>query len=329
MQKNKIYALLCLLIFILIACSREVTLDPPSVPPKIVINCFFTQDSAWQVSLYQSAAASGGSIFNEVKEAQIEIYEDDKFLTTLPVFKTQFAVDKQRIHYYTEAEGTKHAPQCGHQYTIKVKAPGFEAVTASDYLLFPPTVERFVVDSVLATAPNLTQLIIRPEINLRGHYHYDLLKNTSNAINYYGAAFVYEAKIKPTGLYILSTNIPKEDTSFVQRLDVGLGITGLLIDNYVSLFTIYPDTLWKENPHQVASSYFAPLANRLTIPKEIYFEAYTFSPNYQKYGESAVQQLAYQKDPFSEPKPVFSNVQGGYGVFASYATRRIIVPIKK
>ncbi|MEY4905738.1 MAG: hypothetical protein RLZZ292_3553 [Bacteroidota bacterium] len=327
MKKNDIPFYITSLLFLFFSCKKEVSFNLPSVTPKIVLNCTFTQDSAWQVRLYESAAAGGGSIYKEIKNAQIEVYENDKLLTTLGQFVEKIDFARQKTSYYTESLGILHAPKCGHLYTIKVQATDFEAVSASSFLPLTPVIENFETSDIKAMVDKSN--FLSPSIKLEGTLHYTLIKNTNNKINYYGAALVHEATVKPiAGHYVSINYVAKEDTSYLKYIDYGFDKVPYDFPGgaYINKIAAYPDTLLKGSTPIVSRPFFS-LAQRISIPKEMYFEVYQFDPAYYNYGTSAVEQLQSANDPFSEAKPVYGNIQGGYGIFAGYATKRFIIKL--
>ncbi len=109
---------------LLFSCTKEVDLDIPELPQKVVVNSLFCPDSAIKVHVSLSTQIKNPNI-NYVENASCFLYENDLLIKT---FGTQIN------GYYNSF----YNPKAGKKYKIEVVVPGFEKVWAETSIPFLP-----------------------------------------------------------------------------------------------------------------------------------------------------------------------------------------------
>ena len=110
------------------SCTKDLDLAWPTKSPQLVLNGILHPDSTIQVSLSTTIPLTPKSTdFPIVDNATISLYEDDELLGDLIFRDSAYVLD-----YY---------PKAGSEYTIKVEAPGYLTVRASDVMPESPTID--------------------------------------------------------------------------------------------------------------------------------------------------------------------------------------------
>lgn len=276
--------------FSLLSCKKVIDIELPATDPKIVVNSFFTENSRIKVHLSKSIGILE-NIIPECTDATVILRENNIIIDTMYY---------QSGYYYSHilAEINKN-------YALEIVAPGMGTVFCKDLIPEKTLLQSFVcTDSVLIDEDGF----IINELKL-------------DFEDFSGPSF-YEVQL--SAKYIIDNN----GTSiwFMKNSDPIITSTGLLDYNPKTL--IFNDKMF-DGKHCSVKIYFATQAYADYNLKIIFRSV---SESYYKYKEK---QFAYlfslDSDIFSgmsEPINLFSNITGGYGIFAGYTSDEKVLIVR-
>jgi len=273
----------CFVVFtFLLSCKKVIDIDLPPTDPKIIVNSFFTEGSKIKAHISKSIGILENGI-PVCTDATVVLRENNIILDTMYY---------QSGYYYSNI-----LAEVSNSYAMEVIVPGMETVFCNDIIPEKTTLQNFVcTDSVLIDQDGF----IINELKL-------------DFEDFSGPSF-YEVQL--SAKYIIDNNYTS--IWFMKNSDPILTSTGLLDYNPKTL--IFNDKFF-DGKHCSLKIYFA------TQAYDDYYLTITFrsvSESYYKYKE---RQYAYlfslENDIFSgmnEPINLYSNITGGYGVFAGYSS---------
>jgi hypothetical protein len=266
-----------------------IDIELPATDPKIVVNSFFTENSRIKVHLSKSIGILE-NIIPECTDATVILRENNIIIDTLYF---------QSGYYYSHilAETNKN-------YALEIKTPGMVTVFCEDLIPGKTLLQGFVCNDSVFIAED-------------GFIINELKLDFQDSA---GPSF-YEVEL--SAKYIDNNN----GTSiwFMKNSDPIITSTGLLDYNPRTL--IFTDKMF-DGKHCSVKIYFAT-QSYADYKLKITFRS--VSESYYKYKEKQVAYLfSLDSDIFSgmsEPINLYSNITGGYGIFAGYSTdeKEIIV----
>jgi hypothetical protein len=281
--------LLLVIVASLTSCQKVIDIELPPTDPKIVVNSFFTDNSPIKIHLSKSIAVLENT-FPECNGATVILRENNIIIDTLFF---------QSGYYYSHI-----LAEINNNYALEVIVPGMEKVFCEDLIPEKALLQNYVcTDSVL--------------IDEDGFIINELKLDFQDSA---GPSF-YEVQL--SAKYIIDNNYTS--IWFKKNSDPIITSTGLLDYNPKTL--IFTDRMF-DGKHCSVKIYFATQAYadyNLTITFR------SVSESYYKYKERQYAFLfSLENDIFSgmsEPINLYSNVRGGYGIFAGYSSdeRTIIV----
>lgn len=270
-----------------IACQKEIKLPPSKIPQKVVINCLFSPATTWvvYVSLSTDAASATPPI---VENAKVMIFEEGQFMETLTY------TEKGKYVGFS-------APKTGGKYSIKVEVPHFETVSATDSV--PSAVK---IHDAFFTARKVTNtdgtplfqqtilftdpLLARNFYQIYGAFDYYLVTDTWGVFYPFYEVSSYcmndEALNGQTVSFVTTTSITERPA--------------VITDSLVGTRTIYLHSLSPTHFKFVKTGHIQAVNNFQGI-------------------DTWTSALA-----ITEPQNLYSNIQGGLGIFAAYNSDTMI-----
>ncbi|HEY5511149.1 MAG TPA: DUF4249 domain-containing protein [Prolixibacteraceae bacterium] len=299
--KNPIYFLLFAIYLLLQTACQPEQISLPDTGRKIVLNGLINSDSLIRVYVGKSIyiSDSDGLVVQNLDNAKVYIYQNGLLIDSLQHdFKgINWGLFYPSGNYYSK----KVKPLPGKEYRIVAKIPGLPDVSATAILPNPVKIEK-VDAAAIRLAP----------------YNQDALKcnikfaDPLNETNYYlvEVFYKYGDQITP----IISERFTCKDPVVEEYLSdgsiAGGNLAGVVFSDKVINGKTYSLnlTIWR-NPARSGDG-----------PRSvIYFHLYSISENYFKYIRTLNLYSAKHGKPLSEPVQVFSNITGGYGIFAGAA----------
>ena len=296
-MRKKLYLVLTLLI-VLIACEKTVYIDIPDKGRMITINSLFNPDSLLKVNVSKSCYILDNDI-QAIENATVEIYENDNLINTLPYLNNGWY------------KSTTQKPSSGDTYKIKVTVPGMGTAETESYI--PPETNIISID---------TASVIRTDID---GYRYEQLefrvkfKDNPDENNYYLLA--------PMEIHIYTYDDHEGDTIIsdtAQHIMYFESSDPSLIENLWGKGALFGDNLFNGNTYEFVFSvekYFYDTTS-------ICINLNSISEGYFKYLATSNKHMEANWDPFMEKISVYTNVEGGVGIFGGYSlvTDTIVVP---
>ncbi len=270
-----------ILALFMIACQKEIKLPPSKIPQKVVVNCLFSPAKPWDVFVSLSTDAAN-SVPPIVENATVTILKEGQFWETLTY--------KANGEYIGSS-----FPQANHHYSIEVKVPNFETVTATDSV--PSAVK---IQDAFFTARKVTNTEGTPLFQQTILFKDPLLEQ--NFYQIYGA-FDYYLVTDIWGVFYPFYNV----SSYCLSDEAVKGQT----ISFVTTTTI------TERP--------AVFTDSISGTRTIYL--YSLSPTHFKFVKTGHIQTVNNFEgidtwgsalAITEPQNIYSNIQGGLGIFAAY-----------
>lgn len=286
-----------ILIMTLCSCIKEVEINIDNDnEPKIVVNCLFQPDSLMKIHVGLTSKMNSKPKF--INNASIEIYKDGQLLTSPSSIGDGWY---NSFHY----------PELNVNYQIKVHVDGYESVVAESSI---PSLPQF---SAMPFCKKVGNMVVEGDPKII--YNTYLNFNDLSTINNYYEIYLGELQFKISD---------QTDPSLLMDsdLDIRNHIPSLIFSNY--LFRNIEKELIVNGLGSVFDSTNDPLIPAPSLDSfplifhsvsEAYYE-YRRSSNRHFYLQNTDTHL---DDPISllfigSPIEMYSNIDGGYGIFAGY-----------
>lgn len=301
-MKNVINApiLLILLILILISCTKEVSVEIPPHDSKLVLNSLFCNNQKVIVNLGYSVNIWSNAN-NGICDAEIKLYENGIFIETL--------VSLDSGKYISSL-----IPEIEKVYELKVVANGFSDIACKD------SIPDF---------PNIRSLSFRDSL-----YIDDEKNSISQAFvtiidpiekqNFY--EIILKLKyIPPHGSDFVITDA----ISYRNNSDIVLQNENIL--EYYPKSLVFSDELFNGDEYNMLIDFSGPghISNHNGITEMqgydfiLIFEVRSISRGLYLYKKQLLKHLYNQDsdiwDGVGDPVQMYTNVKGGYGIFAGYS----------
>lgn len=289
LQKKKII-LLYLSACCLSSCIKDVGINIPKQSPKLVVNCLFNPENNWKVFVGSAMPLTDTATISAISNADITLNGDN-----VPV-----DLRYSDSGYYL----SNLKPKAGVKYTITVSVPGFDPIEATDSIPAGLSVTSYKLDTipVLITPSDIFDNV---KVNKLA---FSLGK--SNIHNYIQLQALSYSKSKDRskleGIFAQAPplyNITGDYYSVFAEIKKEEGGTDF------SLYTSY-DAF---NPNQWGN---ADSESKKDV--EISIVLLCLSHAAYQFKTSYIMQQLNRQNPFSDPVQVYSNIKGGFGIFAGY-----------
>ncbi len=278
-------AITILIAVLLPACSKPVEIDLPEMQPKLVINSFFKVGGKFEVHVSTTKGILSTDTTN-LKNATVSLYANG-------VFQGNLVHSEDGVYLHDTV-----IVRSDITYKIMVSAPSLESVEAQDKAPEPTVLESVYYDQ--RAYPD----------SEGGHYYKINLEFTDdpNSLNYYE-------------LVMLDYN--DEEQYSVVRLwgDNEIVIINEGDEEFYSGLCVFSDELFNGSPYSLRLKTTHWISDN---KKEMYL--LSVSETFYRFRKSWIRHAYSQYPDITNPTgPVrlFSNVTGGYGIFAGYAESKI------
>ena len=292
----------------LCACEQVIEPDLPEHPPRLVLQAFFTSDGAWTAHVGRSSwilepqSVHGRSL---VDDAAVELLAGDRVVGKLEFNYTVVA--------YVFEGGSL---QAGETYSLRVAAPGFETVRATDTVPGPvPTSVRLYRPHPSSGSESGTGRDFSIELEIQ---------DPPGEANYYQISLfrVYEGREEEDEArdfipaFRREENFSTKDPSILA--DNSVDGSPFEEGDFEGKAPYFRDTLFDGSTHEIElSTDFAGGPDFSEIRLQVLY----ISEAYYEYLKTARLHHDTLDNPFAEPLNVYSNVENGYGIFAGYSSQ--------
>lgn len=339
--------LIILVLSVFFSCEKEIIIDSQLLAPKIVVNAFIANDSVISVFVYQNTPINTTENAKTRSDASIVLTENgnqthklERFFTLSQNFgydytKEEYGMDANEFDttYYYSIPEFYGIP--GNNYRIEVSCPGFETVSAETTVPFPVKLHAIDTSSTISNESNY--ILINSYFKIK-------FSEPANETNYYRLVkFENKGKFYPvynetdTLQYFINQHSSGEDrfnSNDPVFSNVHEDANSYIFGSGWNSFGIFTDELINGKDYEVSVYESIGYSND-------YFESFSFIDTEK--GEFETIKFAFQSissdmyfflksidlqsyndgSPFSEPVPIFNNIENGYGIFGSYASSYI------
>lgn len=283
-------------------CEKEIPFDAEVKERKIVVNSLFQPDSIWAVKVGYSLSVIDQGYPGLLDGATVEVFDEGG----TRIDSLEMGIDQ----VYRSPSGLR--PQAGARYTIRASKAGFETVSSSNYCPSPVSIISW--DTAKVSSPDgydemeITVTIADPSTE---ENYYGLVV-TASAVEVYGT---------DTSYYSFNVQMYSNDPIVEQGVETVPGERPffnelLFVDKHFSGQTY---TMKFSVDYFVFAEIWADYAVSLKL--------YSCTEEFFRY---LISYNAYQNtygNPFAQPVQVFSNVEGGFGIFAGASTdTKVVTP---
>ncbi len=301
--KNNIFIISLLLILGFSACEKTEKIDDfPLRHSKLVVNCYFSENEEWQFQVSKSLSVLDNAQLKLIDNATVKLFEDTSLLATVS--------EQNTMSWYTIPN---IFPQVGHSYHIEVSSPDFGAtLKASDNCPVPVPIDNVnlsITDSSFYSYVDYDGTVFTGgDITGKFDLSFD---DPSNSSNYYQISVYsidtiwydeYNFSLNKREIYLSSDDVVISGNSEVSSDSPTLLFSDELFNGQkYSISLSFNDWLDSEGKY-----YFLEL-------ESITKAGYLYRKTVEEFSNS-------QYDMFAEPVQVYSNIDGGFGIFAGYSS---------
>ncbi|MEX2370763.1 MAG: DUF4249 domain-containing protein [Bacteroidales bacterium] len=280
--------------------------DFPLRHSRLVLNSYFTPDSAWEFQVSKSLSVLDNDKLRFVDNAMITLYRDSELIDSIKGPDDDGWYRSDSI-----------LPVSGEKYSIEVRTPDFKnTLYAEDMVpLNVPVAEasvsildsffrydnpRYTIDKTIlfGRAEGFIEILISDPVEYANFYRLTIFTYFPN-FNYYDSIFNY---------YKRNVFIDTDDASIT----------------FSDGRMLFEDKLFNGKNHRIKLNF-----NEWEITKDqiFFIELNSLSESAYLYETSVSEYKNASGDPFSEPVLIYDNIVNGYGIFAGYATTNYGVPV--
>ena len=318
---NRPSRLLCaLLLLTWMACETVVEIDPPAYEPELVVTSYFAPDSLWSAAIHRSLSVgvSQDPSAQYVETATVTILSGSDIVDTL-----RYA---GRGRYVSN---TERYPVAGKPYTLRAQAPGMTTAQAVSTAPEPTPISEISFENLGLISPDVPiarEYKFRLRFRLedppgRNFYRFGVYK--------FGESYFadqYPDLNLPDSVY-WPIPVDAGDVSWfcgyseAYRGTPTTGCPGCTCDD-----SALTDQLFDGQSYQVSVTFSLYPSSQGNARNEILLLVSTLSEDFFEI-KRALEEHFNQNAAFSAPQDIYSNVNGGLGVFAGYSNTAVILPI--
>lgn len=293
------------LLLVLAACETVISIDPPDYESEITATSLFTPDSVWTARISRTIpVAQAGRVDSPfLDNASVSVWEGDQLVDRLVYHGLGAGI------YQSQSGRT---PEPNKLYRLEVEAPGFGRVEATSALPVAPQITELSLE-LQSGVPSL-----RPRYNLR----FRLIDSPDAAFYKFGTYLVHASDPDDGGdtedIQIEPLSMEREDPTWQCSYYSALNPVEIDSDGGATEWChtgIMTDRQFSGMERDFETTIAPWYADDVREPSIIFF-VNSMSEDYFEYQHS-LENTGYH-DPFSEPLQIFTNVEGGRGVFAGY-----------
>lgn len=304
--------------FLLMACASceaVVDLDPPEYNSELVATSHFSPDSTWSVALHRSLGIG-------IRQDASKQYVDG---ATVMIMSSAGIVDSLSYRgngHYRSATGTYPLPET--RYTLRVNVPGESGLEASSAA---PSATPIIDYSI-----ELRGQVVETVFGREGTYKLWIRFADPPGTNFYRLG-VYRYRpnqhrlideTAPDSIYRLQdieSTDPGWYCGYAEAFQATLEFSS---SDGVCHEVIVTDRFFDGKEYTWTATLSLQSGGDGHGRDELLLLLSSLSEDYFEYQRTLKEQLL--SGPFVEPLPVYSNVEGGLGIFAGYTNTSLILP---
>jgi Domain of unknown function (DUF4249) len=292
------------LLFLLLQCSREVTITLPEEAPKTVVVCHFKPENKFFVQLSRSQSVFSSNEFDilDSNECKATLSIDGLFWDRL-----KFKYDAESGEYFWVSRKT---PLVGIPYTIAVQVPGNPLVEATSKVpnFFPIDQQKLSAGTPYTIPlPDGTFALRVPleiklqELPAQNRYFAFQLIHSTNVYRNIGGQVEFDYS------YQANSSFTTDGRTLALLNDISAAEPVVLVNQ----------NFWDADHSTIRLDAIIQYKSGTEKPSQLVIEWRTLSEEFYKYHLSLSRQG--NNSPLNDPDAVFNHVKNGYGNFSGYS----------
>lgn len=298
------FLMLCFALVFFNSCEKEVQLAAAEdAEQKLAVVCNFSPDEPFFIELTKSQKLFGENNNNVIDDAHVEICVGNQLVETILPTSTSTSSKGRFLSKII-------TPETREVYTLKIEVPGVESITASSSIPEPVEISHAAVGAINGFEPNEGEFFQEFDVRLSLQF-----SDPEGEENYYQVNFYQEieARSNSGGSNAIKEIIPSYGYSLIdERLTNNFNLVdgGLLFKDFTFNGT-------------AQDFVFQPLFRYNFVnykkPEKIIIQLRSVSEEYYQYYTSVYRQQSQGNVPFTDPVDIYSNINGGHGIFAGFS----------
>ena len=293
--------LVALVLILQTACEKKIDFEGDVLTSKLVVNDDFDPTRSWSVHVSNSLSVIDNANLRVIEDAEVNIYNGNDLVETL-------------IH---TNDGFYHSldilPKPNTNYTIEVSAPGFEPVTSTS-IAPDNNLEILSIDTSYVEREFSDSRSLRLDITI---------KDTQVGQNYYGIGatgiFINPQTMQESHhvLHLYSSGLIFGASNGDNKYGETLPFDDILFDNNQYVLSVNIDQIDGEY-QEIYDEFGTYIGYELVPPTTLKLRFFSYSEELYLYNKSINSYENNNGDPFSQPTQVFTNIEGGFGIFGGF-----------
>lgn len=283
------------------ACEKKLEFEGEVLTSKLVVNDDFDPTRSWSVHVSNSLSVIDNASLRAIEDAEVNIFNGNELVESLTHTNDGF------YHSFDML------PLPNVNYTIAVSAPGFEPVSSSS----------FAPENNLEIS-NIDTSYFEQEFSDSRSLRLDItIKDTQVGQNYYGigatSVFINPETLQETHnqLYLNSSDLIFDASSGDNKYGESLPFDDVLFNNSQYILSVNIDEI--DGQYQEIYDEFGNyIGFELVPPSVLILKIFSYSEELYLFNKSINSYENNDGDPFSQPTQIFSNIEGGFGIFGGF-----------
>ena len=318
-HQNRILAFIIALVGLSTACERNLEEEIPEAAPQLVVNSIFTHDSTWVIEVSATASPRTGQYYLPIDKTHFKLHENGTEVTDFYIDSTEVVrlVEGMDIPFRVyQFKSRRSEPEHTVDYDLSIICPGFQPISVGAQL--PSSVMVSKSDSVqteqeVETIGDREMRLYEFSIQAPSEGQYfaiEIINVPSNGdgsqkIDFFSTDEVFQGneagsngsgKTGTDGTESLATGGRLYDTN------QGIFFSNESFTDGARDFSIYVDTEYGGDN------------------SKLFLRILTLSDDLYRYASGSANQGNGAIGPLNSSPESFSNVSGGYGIFAGFST---------
>lgn len=286
-----------------IQCVREVDINLPEQPVRIVALSHFTPGQPFRVEVSLSQALTDAGDPTIPFNADVAIALEGKFLDKL------YRVSGSGSRIYWESRDLV-SPES--EYLLSVRIGGLEPVEALSYAPAPVLLDLVQIDTANMRLIDLDDGKVAMRVPLK-----IFVANLPVEKRYFAFSLAQEVATYPVIDGEIRLDLPPDEYTYESTKFLADGRTLALVYDTPEKVVLVNENFWSDNKNYLALDALVPFDLNDQRPIHLFVEWRTLSEEFYRYHLSVARQG--NNLPLNDPDALYNNVVGGYGNFSGYS----------
>lgn len=304
MCKTTVKVYLALILVLLFGCTKELDIDYPAKDSKMVLNAVIYEGEPIRVNITHTLLYDNAKAFEAVPDAKVNLYKNNEFIEELVYTDKGFFIGN-------------HKPTKGSTYELKVEHDVYTNVSAKT------TIPNELAINIIKYTVDTTD-IFNPKIHIEVQFNDDESTKDFYRIHAWHSVqnYNYDYSYDDNGYTEIKTigDTTKQNIPIVTENALFKAVLNTFTDGNYAYYNSEPFSDEEFNGTSVNFDFtlsdFNDQFRYDAVDDTIHLDFFNYSKEYVEYITDYMNQ-SNSDDFFSEPVFMYSNVEGGVGIFAS------------